>query len=289
MTDCPSEETLAAFLDGRLDPEARSRVLEHLADCGEDREVVYAGEEIGRLGVAEGEGADVPEVLEFRSRTRYGWAAIGSVAAAAVLVLFIPAVQEQIAFSRTGGLSAVQTAYENLKLRPIESRLVGFDYIELEPAMRGNKSGDDELGKALLDAAEARIAAEDGDPSWRELRALASARLLLGKRDDAVALMERAFVLRPDAPGLRNDLAAVYAERARWTRQPEHAKQALNAAEQAWALSQTPETAWNRALALGLAGRDEQARHAWEEYLKLDASGPWSDEARKNLRDLETP
>ena len=33
MTNCPSEETLAAFIDGRLDIEARQRVVEHVTTC----------------------------------------------------------------------------------------------------------------------------------------------------------------------------------------------------------------------------------------------------------------
>lgn len=284
MTDCPSEETLAAFLDGHLDPEARERVMEHLADCGECREVVYAGEEMGRLGVAEGEGA--PEVLEFRSRSRYPWAAIG-VAAAAVLVFFSPPAQEQIAIYRTGGMSQVKKAYESMPRRPIESRLIGFTHHEAKPNNRsGNDSGDGELEAVMLRQAVERITTGD-ERSWRNLRARASGRLLLGERDEAVALMERAYALEPDSPGLYSDLAAVYVERARWNLRPEHAVQALDAAERAWNLARTPEAAWNRALALELTGRDEEARRAWKEFLKRDSSSPWSDEARQKLQRLD--
>ncbi len=46
---CPSEETLAEFIDGRLDPEARRSVVEHLAVCGECRDIVMAADEFGGL------------------------------------------------------------------------------------------------------------------------------------------------------------------------------------------------------------------------------------------------
>ena len=41
-TGFPSDETLAAFLDGRLDPETRRRVIEHMTTCDECYSVVAA-------------------------------------------------------------------------------------------------------------------------------------------------------------------------------------------------------------------------------------------------------
>src|SRR5262249_29566997 len=48
---CPSDADLAALLDGALDAEGRARVLAHLADCEDCREVV-AGAAAVRAAVA---------------------------------------------------------------------------------------------------------------------------------------------------------------------------------------------------------------------------------------------
>src|SRR5258708_26974879 len=42
-TGFPSDETLAAFLDGNLDPDTRRRVIEHMTTCEECYSVVAVG------------------------------------------------------------------------------------------------------------------------------------------------------------------------------------------------------------------------------------------------------
>src|SRR2546423_7901113 len=39
----PPDETLAAYIDGRLDEETRKRVVEHMAECPERLDVVMGG------------------------------------------------------------------------------------------------------------------------------------------------------------------------------------------------------------------------------------------------------
>src|SRR6266513_2318876 len=41
----PTDETLAAYIDGRLDEETRKRVVEHMAECPECFDVVMGGRE----------------------------------------------------------------------------------------------------------------------------------------------------------------------------------------------------------------------------------------------------
>jgi hypothetical protein len=60
---CPSEETNAAFLDGRLDEEARRQVVEHLADCGECRDMAVAVDEFRNSAARQG-----PETNMLRTR-----------------------------------------------------------------------------------------------------------------------------------------------------------------------------------------------------------------------------
>ena len=42
MSNCPSEETLAAFIDGRLDSRARRHVIAHIAICPDCHAIVTA-------------------------------------------------------------------------------------------------------------------------------------------------------------------------------------------------------------------------------------------------------
>lgn len=43
-THHPSDETLAALIDGKLEGEARRKAIEHMSVCGECRSVFLAGE-----------------------------------------------------------------------------------------------------------------------------------------------------------------------------------------------------------------------------------------------------
>jgi tetratricopeptide (TPR) repeat protein len=44
---------------------------------------------------------------------------------------------------------------------------------------------------------------------------------------------------------------------------------------------------FNRALLYQQMSRFADARDAWEEYLRKDATSPWADEARKRIKDIE--
>src|ERR1700719_3559751 len=84
----PSDETLAAFLDGRLDPETRRRVIEHMTTCDECYSVVASGGEERNLLK--------PDELSFHRRLqtpfrRFPLSLLGTAAAAVIVILLIPA------------------------------------------------------------------------------------------------------------------------------------------------------------------------------------------------------
>jgi predicted TPR repeat methyltransferase len=82
-----------------------------------------------------------------------------------------------------------------------------------------------------------------------------------------------------------NDRAAAYAARGSFNR-PADVEKAIELAERAWKLKRTPETAWNRAIALALRPKGAAAAiAAWDDYLKLDSSSGWATKA-KEKRDL---
>ena len=285
MTDHPTEETLAAFIDGRLGGEARRAIVEHVVSCAECRDIIMAAQE---LEAVPPQTKGVDNVVAFPRKRFLGGAS--AAAAALVVVAFLPPVRAWIVFQRTGGLSSVIAAQGAVKQRAIATRLSGgFPYNELKPSLRGSNDesplvDDDRL--PLLSAA-AKLESASRGTSWKKLRAFADAQILLGDRENAetaVRTMERAVALGPkDDPTLLNDLAAVYVERARRQRDPENVRLALESAERAWQVARTPESAWNRAFALELADRDADAVRAWNEYLTLDATSPWAKEARSHI------
>ncbi len=276
-------ESLAAFIDGQLTGAERRRVEAHLASCAECRSDVNLVAEAQEAGVVERPGSNVVQG-SFGTRS-----ALAALAAAVLIgVVLAPDSREWIAFYRTGGISAVVAASESLPEREIEARpMGGFPYKPLKPTVRGPGDGPQiDLKMTPLMAAERRVAANAD--SVKELRAAAIAHLLLGKHDQAVKTIERAVKLgEPDDAALLNDVATIYLERAgiRDTASTDILR-ALNAAERSWALKKTPESAWNRALALEASPDKSAATAAWRDYLALDPASPWADEARTHLSDL---
>src|SRR2546430_1543511 len=78
-TGFPSDETLAAFLDGRLDPETRRRVVEHMTTCDECYSVVMGGGNKGALAMANEMHVRHPHSLRQR------WAHVAAITALAIL------------------------------------------------------------------------------------------------------------------------------------------------------------------------------------------------------------
>src|SRR6266513_2468986 len=122
----PTDETLAAYIDGRLDEETRKRVVEHMAECPECLDVVMGGREIA--------GRDDKAVVAFRPARA---AALSGLAAAAAIVLVI-------ALTPLGGslLSRWQDPVKPLIAadpfhRNIDGRLSGFPYRPLKRNTRG--------------------------------------------------------------------------------------------------------------------------------------------------------
>jgi hypothetical protein len=268
-TNCPTEETLAVFIDGRLDDEARRRVIEHAAECAECRDILLTAAEI--------QNADATNVAPFRPRQRM-WPLI-AVAASLVVVFGLPATHRWWVFQRTGGLSAVVAAHDQISQRTVEPRLTGgFAHKDYKDVTRGDESVGLDADQVRLLHAAADLE-ERGADSWKELRALAIGYLLTGDREKALVLMKRAAAQAPNEPTVLSDLAALYLHRG-------DMDEALPIAARAWTLAKTPETAFNRALALERAGRDADAIRAWDEYLALDASSAWADEARDHLTRL---
>jgi len=278
MTNCPSEENLAAFIDGRLDDPARRRVVEHMAQCAACRDVLVMADEIAMASVVPRGG----EVVRGRFPNRM--IAAAAMAAAISLVFLTPAVRESVFGESMGSLAnKAQASYE---IRPTQARLNSAFSFQARPnVMRGElapvdeRSPDVEIVKRRLEKREA----EGRSLSVRSLHVLGVAELWQGEKADAIAHLEAAVkkttgesdigraVNACDDVGLLSDLVNAYLAPA--TDQGDQSARVV--AERAWSIEQSALTAWNRAVTLESL-EPKKALEAWETYLALDGDSKWA-------------
>ena len=287
MQKCPNEETLAAFVDGRLNEQARLQVTEHLVDCGDCRDIVMTASDYGvaegtqRVAAGHGGRSDggrrarplrdaCPRAARCRGRGRRAdvWHPIDSRAAARK--------ERNGGVGRGGGFSA---GADNGRSAQRQFLLQG------NQAHAGRRTEDQPNGEYLVVLAAARIAERaEKNPSAQNLHELGVANILAKQenaenKDAAVQALERAASTDPASGDVLTDLAAAYLARGH----DGDAQRAYDAATKAWTMKQTPAAAWNRALALETLERNQEAIDAWRKYLELDPASEWSKEAAKNI------
>jgi len=169
--------------------------------------------------------------------------------------------------------------------RPVEARLGGLAGHAPWPVEGAARGLPPRLRRQLR---EWDAGAADGSPSG--LQFLAGVRLLDGRVEDALALLERAAGGAPEEASAWTDRAAALLERAR---EPDHrydAVRALAAAERAVALDASSLAArFNLALALSRLRLRSQAIRAWEDYLEVEHDPNWRTEADRRLATLAQP
>ena len=97
---------------------------------------------------------------------------------------------------------------------------------------------------------------------------------------------EAADVAAADAR-LLSDLSAAYLARAAVSNQPQDFTKAVTMADRAVKLDPRLAEAWfNRACGLERLSLSDEAKRAWQDYLKVDATSEWASEARARLNAL---
>lgn len=280
----PSEETLAAFMEGQLEQAAREQVLQHLdmEDCGECREALLLVAEVDAVeGVIE---HPLPNVVTSRFGKRL-W--IPLVAAAAVVVLLLAVWPPQSEVQR------IAKATEGLQFRISEGRLsVDDPYRPTAPVMRGTKKETEAASNLLFLEAARRLEERSRGDALDRLQAMAAVRLYLGDTDLALQSLEEA-VKRADAEKLApkrkaailNDLAVARLQSSGGTDERKLIA-ALDAIEKARALDGSPSIAWTRAVLLEALHQKDAALRAWQDYLRLDPASAWATEAQKHVATL---
>ncbi|HEY6141709.1 MAG TPA: zf-HC2 domain-containing protein [Thermoanaerobaculia bacterium] len=263
----PSDETLAAYLDGQLDEETRQRVVWHIAECAECLDIVTANNEMKAAPVVRGVNWQ---------RNSY----IVLTAAAALAAVFFLTPARELIMPPDGIRQLASVAPPK---RSIDGRITSFPYRERAPTMRGTKEEreENEVDLTLLNvAAELQKRAEE-HPTARTLHAEGVAYLMTGHTPDAVRVLENVRAQTPSDPQLLSDLSAAYLAAGRYP-------DALATANAAWAQTKTPEIAWNRAFALQSLGRRAEAIAAWNDFLRISDSPKWTVEAKEKLQTLQS-
>jgi tetratricopeptide (TPR) repeat protein len=289
---CPDSALLAAFLDGMLTGYERSAVVTHLAECPVCRKVALTVIEFQEEAAHDAEWhpaaapAGEPGVVETREKrwssekTRAPAVAIGF-----AVLLTVVAVPLLYFLDRPPHRPPVETlASAAAGQRPIFARVSGgfaFAPPPREPAM----SLPERSPLSLAANRVRRDYAEDFAAPSR--RAFGVASLLSGDANAAVASLSIAALAAPNDAQVANDLAAAYYERAGRLGFAEDLAPALDAAERAVRMQPDLLEAWfNRALIITALGLRIDARSAWQEYLRRDASSSWANEARNREQQL---
>ena len=273
---CPSLETIGAFVDDRLKEREREVIAEHVATC-ETCYFVFTEAARTRVIAEQPRRDDVvdpapPPVLWWKF-------AMSGLAAAAVIVL---AVNVFGPFGANGDERALAELVAAVgTTRTFEPRLTGgFVYAPV----RGLVRGPDDAPNLTPDV---RIAIAEIEKQHPANAVAGTAALIGGNPTRAIAILEQLSKANPGDAKLQNDLAAAYLVAANRNDSTDDASRALAAANRALEIDpRMSEALFNRGLAAQAAGLRDEARAAWQAYLKVDDRSGWADEARAHLRIL---
>jgi len=258
----PAAEDLGRFVEGTLDDAARAALVEHIADCDECRMVVV-------------DTSEFVEPIAAHSGRRWLLPV-----AAAILV----AVGGALLWTTSRNLlTPVIQASSHLHSRSVDGRLTGFTYVERITTRSGNDEESPDPAQWQLDGELGSILDRQGtDP--RTLHAKGIALLVKSKptaeeKKQAVALLQEAATKEQKASNLSDLAVALIA-----TGTTDNLERAIDVCNRALQINdRSAEALFNRAKALQFLGRTKEAIEAYQEYLAVDSSSPWADEARKNI------
>jgi tetratricopeptide (TPR) repeat protein len=291
--DCPDHETIAEYLDGRLDETDRGWMAEHLSRC---ETCYFLFSEATQMRPA-ATGTAATRTSEPRARAaghqtrpwpsrRVVWLSAGGFAAAATVALMIGGGVLPLVPSGAAELQALVAAVGTD--RTIEPRLTGgFAY---GPLRGGTRSGDSAAAHVSPDVQIAAAQIEKmaaGRRTPRVLNTLGIAYLVVGDVTRAVAVLEEAADQSDSDARILNDLAAAYLVRAARDGQAQDVARALTITDRVIVADPRLAEGWfNRASAFEQMFLFDEARRAWQEYLSLDSSSGWAAEARRRLEQL---
>src|SRR5215213_6264476 len=224
----------------------------------------------------------------------FKWIILSPIPATAVLIIVISVIfifwwnsSNPDIDSRQRALNFLNRAYE--PERPLESRISGLDYAPFNKT-RGNQ---DEAKVNWLERDQAqRISLDEvsKNPTAENQHLLARVYLAGKEFDKALQLLQEAQKKSPQNPEILNDIGTIYFEKSKVAAKDEEkltlVADAIANFDQALAIAPNLLPArFNKAVATEVY-LPNRAKQAWQEYLNLDKTSKWADEARKRQADL---
>ncbi len=282
------------YLDGEMSSEDSEAFTRHFLASPEHRRQLTLVRDLRRF-------ASKAEAPQKANTGFFGWvpqlsfawvrfAAIAAVIIVAGLFIWRVAIYQSDADK---SLAQLRQAYRGQ--RPIEPRITALpDYVPYSET-RGpapNVTDPDALRRA-----EVYLLEPSQDPSNAKAQQ-AYANLALAQRhyDDALRHFELALKAAPNDASIQNDAGAAYLQLARNAKSDkdatkffENLDQSLKYLDRAITLApKMPEPRYNKALCLELSNMRDQAKAAWNEYLTVDQSSKWADDARSHIQVLDS-
>jgi tetratricopeptide (TPR) repeat protein len=297
--DCPPLEEWGRFASGGL-PQVRSmELIVHASECEACAELLAelsdetgasaqavspAPPEPWHTGMADRLGRSMEPTAGPRKifRMRPVWLA----AAAGIAMAAIVGGAWWVRYSQSPERVVASLAQDYSSQRPFEFRLSGADYGPIR-VNRGNRAAT-RSARFLESQAEIarRLEANPGSPAW--LRARARADLLEGQYGPAIDDLRHAQETAAADTEVLGDLAVAYLERADSEQHVPDIAVAIDLLSEALRRDPNNRTyRFNRALALERLPAPHEAADAWREFLRLETSGGWAEEAQEHLRRME--
>lgn len=298
--DCPAEEQFRMVAVGLLEPGDADPLLEHAAGCDwcervlresvQDLAVPLTEEEIVDSNLSR--LAHVWKRRRLSSRLAQTWSGRPPwwrrpwVLAPAVLIPVAAALVMGIVYLRPNPAEEARRLLSRAytSKRTIEMRLPGAAYGPMRVKL-GPGTSDFERPPELLEAEVLivrGIQAHPDDPKWLHLQGRAD--LLDNKEDDAISALDRAPALDPQNTDVLSDLGIAWYQKADKASDLKQYAQAFDYLSKAVQLKPAdPALVFNRALAAEKIFAFNEARDAWEAYLRLDSRTEWANIAREHL------
>lgn len=284
--ECPDLEVIAAYLERKLVARDRDAVAEHLASCETCYFVFTEAAQMRRFETPKPQAAPV-DWRSWFTVPRIAWSSASAALATAASLWLAAGTGLLPRFASDSRALAPLVAAVGT-VRTIEPRLSGgFAYGPLRGAVRAGESTapsvSPDLRMAVAESEKAAMARRTPEI----LQLLGVAYLVTGEIDRAVPLLEQAVDERAPKGRMLSDLAAAYLMRATRDNRQQDVAKALAAADGAvQADPSLAEALFNRAIALERLALVDEARAAWEEYLRVDDQSGWATEARTHLQAL---
>ncbi|MBD0369485.1 MAG: CHAT domain-containing protein [Pyrinomonadaceae bacterium] len=291
------DELIEQYVKGETSAEERERLEERFFESPERRRKLRFA--LAMKDISAGKPSEEkPKVVPLQSsrvvRPRFGFSQTYLRVAATILITLGLGFGLWMLLSKPSdvdeGTEALKQAYRNQRL--IEPRVTAFGYAPFIVTRGQEKSNVDEESKEratrlLLDAVKEH-------PDSKSYHALGRSYLAAGQLDKAVEYFDKALGQDRNNAEAQSDMGAALLELGRQAKLRNDESEAFSLNTRALehidrALQLNPnltEALFNRALCLQNIMSREQAREAWQNYLKHDSQSMWADEARRKLQEL---